>query len=89
MTFGEHLASYRRAKGMTQQELGDFLCISAQAISKWENNLSEPDVGTLKRLAALYEVPISTLLNYEGVEEATVAEAGGVATATATITGAI
>ena len=76
MTFGEHLASYRRRRGMTQQELGDYLSISAQAISKWENDLSEPDVGTLKKLAALYEVPINTLLDYDGRGTITTEEPG-------------
>ncbi|MBQ7907297.1 MAG: helix-turn-helix domain-containing protein [Clostridia bacterium] len=73
MTLGQQLSQFRKRSFMTQQELGERLNISAQAISKWENDLSEPDLATLKKLAELYGVSISTLLDFEEKDE--VAEA--------------
>ena len=54
--------------GMTQQQLGEHLNLSAQAISKWENDLAEPDLTTLKALSLLYKVSIDELLSTEGAE---------------------
>ena len=69
MTLGEKLSMYRRNSGMTQQELGEQLSISAQAISKWENDLSEPDISTLKKLSSVFNVSMVELLDIEEKEE--------------------
>lgn len=65
MKLGQKLAEYRKNKGITQSELGEYLNISPQAISKWENDLSEPDIATLKKLAWFYGVSIPDLLGDE------------------------
>lgn len=69
MTLGEQLTLLRRNAGITQQELGDKLSISPQAVSKWENDLSEPDVATLKRIASLYGISLAKLLDFDAPEE--------------------
>ena len=69
MTTGERLATYRKMKNLTQQQLGDQLNISSQAVSKWENDLSEPDIATLRKLATLYGVSIGDLLGDEAAPE--------------------
>ena len=63
MTLGQKLAGYRRLSGMTQQQLGDYLNISPQAISKWEKDLSEPALATLRALAELYKVSVDEILD--------------------------
>jgi transcriptional regulator with XRE-family HTH domain len=63
MTLGKKLSGYRKLSGMTQQQLGDKLNLSPQAISKWENDLAEPDLTTLKTLAELYQVTVDKLLD--------------------------
>lgn len=68
MTLGKKLSNYRKMSGMTQQQLGEHLNLSAQAISKWENDLAEPDLTTLKALSLLYKVSIDELLSTEGAE---------------------
>ncbi len=65
MTYGEKLTAYRRNAGLTQQQIGDMLNVSAQAVSKWENDQSEPDINTLCRLAEIFEVSLNDLLGVE------------------------
>ena len=65
MTLGERLAMLRKNAGMTQQQLGKALSISPQAVSKWEHDLAEPDLRTLKELSALYGIGIGELLGDE------------------------
>lgn len=60
--FGERLYRLRREKGLTQTELGALLGVSSKAVSKWENGVSYPHTGTLKKLAALLEVSVESLL---------------------------
>ena len=66
MTLGKKLSCYRKLAGMTQQQLGAHLNLSAQAISKWEKDLTEPDLSTLRALAELYKVTVDELLDPEG-----------------------
>ena len=75
MTLGRKLAGYRKLTGLTQQQLGEKLNLSAQAISKWEKDLSEPDLATLRALAELYKVTVDELLDLNsGFTDPTVLE---------------
>ena len=53
---GKKLAKYRRDAGYTQHQLGELLNVSAQAVSKWENDQAEPDLHTLRRLCLIYKI---------------------------------
>lgn len=44
MEFGNKLRTLRKAKGLSQENLAKQLGISRQAISKWESDLSQPDI---------------------------------------------
>ena len=46
-TLGKRIMALRKAKGWTQEQLAAQLGISAQAVSKWENDVSCPDISTL------------------------------------------
>ena len=59
MNNGEKIASLRKAKNMTQAELGTELNVTFQAVSKWERGESYPDFDTMSRLAKLFGVPLS------------------------------
>lgn len=75
MSLGKKLAAYRKLAGFTQQQLGDELNLSPQAISKWENDLAEPDLATLRTLSELYKVPIGEMIDTTiGVSEPVVEE---------------
>ena len=65
MSLGKTLAELRKKSKMTQSELGDKLNISAQAISKWENDTSEPDISTLRKLADIYGITITDIIDAE------------------------
>lgn len=62
MSIGKNLSALRRKNGLTQQQLADMLNISAQAVSKWENELAEPDLGTVKKIASIYKVSVDAIL---------------------------
>lgn len=59
---GKRISSQRRRQGWTQAELGTRLNVTAQAVSKWENNISEPDVQTLLNMASLFGVTLDQML---------------------------
>ena len=51
MTIGTNIKRLRQNKGVTQEQLGDVLGISSQAVSKWENESALPDILILPKLA--------------------------------------
>ena len=50
-SFGRRIARLRLMKGMTQERLANLANVSAQAVSKWENDLSYPDIMLLPLLS--------------------------------------
>ncbi len=56
---GERIKKLRKSKGVTQRELAERLEISEQAISKWENNLSNPSTKNLLQIAKIFGVSIT------------------------------
>ena len=71
-TLGMRIAEYRKAKGIKQDELAEKLGVSAQAVSKWENDVSCPDIMTLPALSKLLGVTSDELLTGESAEESQV-----------------
>lgn len=64
--FAINLKKLRKKKGLKQQDLGNYLHVSQQAVAKWENGKSEPNLGSVQKLANLFEVSIDYL--YTGSE---------------------
>lgn len=60
---GKHIASLRKAKALTQNELGERLNVSFQAVSKWERGETLPDVSILVDLANVLETTTDNILN--------------------------
>ena len=65
MTLGNKISSLRRGKGIKQEELAERLGVSPQAVSKWENDISCPDIMLLPKLADIFEVTVDELLSRE------------------------
>lgn len=65
MEIGKKIKQLRSQKGYTQQTLATLLHVSCAAISKWENDISYPDISTLPILARIFDISTDELLNYE------------------------
>ncbi len=63
ITLGKRIATLRKEKGIKQEELAQMLDISAQAVSKWENDLTCPDINALPKLAQILGVTVDELLS--------------------------
>ena len=64
-TLGKRIAANRKRLKLTQDQLAEQLGVTAQAVSKWENDLSCPDISTLPRLSAIFGVSTDALLGCE------------------------
>lgn len=64
-TLGKRIAAHRKRLGMTQDQLAEKLGVTAQAVSKWENDQSCPDITTLPRLAEIFGTTVDALLGRE------------------------
>ena len=66
---GENIARLRKERGMTQEDLARELNVSYQAVSKWENSVSAPDISNIKQLAQFFGVSIDMLFGLELMPE--------------------
>jgi len=62
-SIGRNIAEFRKQAGFTQEELSERLSVTSQAVSKWENDLSYPDLETTSKLAQVLHVTVDELLN--------------------------
>lgn len=65
MTYGQKITQLRKNANMTQAQLGDALNVSAQAVSKWEHNLAEPDLSTIKKISYIFKISIDDFLDID------------------------
>ncbi len=61
-TLGQKIAELRKAKNLTQLELANKLNITDKAVSKWERDISCPDINTFPKLAEILGVSVDELL---------------------------
>lgn len=64
-TFGMMIAELRKEHGMTQLELAEKMGVTDKAVSKWERDLSCPDINSLPTLAALLDVSVDELMQFK------------------------
>lgn len=62
MTIGERIKALRKQHGMTQENLAEMLCVSYQAVSKWECGLTNPDLSLIAPLTRLFNISADELL---------------------------
>lgn len=65
-SLGKRIQERRKAQGLTQEQLGNELGVSAQAVSKWENGESAPDIGLLPALVQVLGTSADSLLGIDG-----------------------
>lgn len=63
MELGQKIKELRLKNSYTQKQLADVLHVSFQTVSKWEKGENEPDVATIKQLAALFNVSVDDLVS--------------------------
>ena len=71
ISMGELISARRKEKGMTQKDLADQMNVTDKAVSKWERNLSCPDINTIPTLAEVLDISVDELLNTSKKEEDT------------------
>ena len=62
MTIGERIKALRKQHGMTQENLAERLCVSYQAVSKWECGSTNPDLSLIAPLTKLFHISADELL---------------------------
>lgn len=66
-TLGKMILSLRKEKGMTQLELAEKMGVTDKAVSKWERDISCPDIGSIPKLAEIFEVSVDELMQTKNV----------------------
>jgi len=64
LNIADILSAKRREKGVTQDEVAEFIGVSKASVSKWETGLSYPDITFLPVLASYFDISIDTLMGY-------------------------
>jgi len=64
MNIGTRIQTLRHSKNITQAHLAEVLSVSSQSVSKWENNISLPDISLLPAIARYFGITMDELFNY-------------------------
>lgn len=64
MKINEVVRYYRKKENLTQEQVANYLNISASAVNKWENGISYPDITLLPSLARVLKIDVNTLLEF-------------------------
>lgn len=72
--YGTKIAELRTANKMTQAQLGSMLNVTSQAVSKWENGLSEPDIESIKKMCEIFHISFDEFFGAQPRTEETASE---------------
>lgn len=64
MDIGKKIRKYRKAAGLTQEQVAGYLGVSAPAVNKWERGSNYPDISVLPALARLFHTDLNELLSF-------------------------
>lgn len=70
MYLAENIRKYRLEKGLTQEDVAEYLHVTAQSVSKWERNESYPDITLLPALANIFATSIDLLVGMDMIRAA-------------------
>ena len=71
LKIGEKIAKYRKLKGYTQEQLGELVGVSGQAVSKWENGTAKPSTKLLPQMAIILGVSVEEIFACKRIETKT------------------
>ncbi len=69
LSLGEKISTMRKDKNMTQAQLAELMNVTDKAVSKWERNLSCPDINSLPRLAEIFDITVDELISNREIKE--------------------
>lgn len=69
MKLSKQIIRIRKLNNLTQEELANDLNVTRQAVSKWERDISLPDLETIKLISNKYNISIDTLMNNDVIDE--------------------
>lgn len=69
MKLSKQIIRIRKLNNLTQEDLANDLNVTRQAVSKWERDISLPDLETIKLISNKYNVSIDTLMNNDVIDE--------------------
>ena len=64
MRIGEQIKNYRKAAGLTQEQVANYLGVSTPAVNKWEKGNTYPDISLLPPLARLLKIDMNELFSF-------------------------
>ena len=65
MNLGNHLFHARKKSGLSQEEVAEKLGVSRQTVSKWETDVTVPDIRQSKKMAVLYKMSLDELIDFD------------------------
>ena len=65
LKIGENILQKRKERGITQEELAEFMMVTKASVSKWETGQSHPDILLLPKLAAFFNISVDELIGYD------------------------
>ncbi|MBQ6818606.1 MAG: helix-turn-helix transcriptional regulator [Clostridia bacterium] len=68
INLANQIKTLRAEKGVTQEKLSEYLGVSYQAISKWENGITSPDISLLPDIARFFDITVDQLLQVEQID---------------------
>lgn len=68
-TLGTMITSLRKENGMTQLELAEKMNLTDKAVSKWERDLSCPDINSLPKLASIFGISVDELMQVKSASQ--------------------
>lgn len=68
MSLADKLKELRKSKNVSQEKLAEYLGVSYQAVSKWENGVTSPDILLLPDIARYYGITVDELLQVEQID---------------------
>ena len=68
MNVGEQIKRYRELNDLTQTELAEKLGVSRQAVSSWEINRTEPNIGMIEKMASIFQCRKTDLIGGDDID---------------------
>ena len=65
LKIGENIFQKRKERGITQEELAEFMMVTKASVSKWETGQSHPDILLLPKLATFFNISVDELIGYD------------------------